>query len=163
MRRRWDIGSMVLLTFNILLLFTVVLCGFFTIIIGAQVYENISGRSDAVFRECTPFYYVANKVRQSDEGGMLEVVDYSDEKVLRLGQTISGAKYDTLIYLMDGKLMEMFVRRGNDLDISEGMIIMDTETIVFSREKQLLKVAGGKDNCQMFLFPRSEKAAGERH
>lgn len=162
MKKRIEVNGIVLISFSVLLMFAMVLCGFFTVLIGARVYENISGRSEAAFAECIPYYYIANKIRQSDEEGMAEISSHGGQRILSLEQLISGEKYGTYIYLLRGHLMEIFTKDIHEVDVADGMIILEACDINFYKEEgRLLRIEGGEgSNCRMFLYPRSEKKTG---
>ena len=72
-----------------MLLFLVfVLCALFTVLIGSRVYENINVRSDANYTGNTALSYIANKVRQGDRAGMVNVADVDGIQVLEMKQEI---------------------------------------------------------------------------
>ena len=68
-------GNAVSVLFTMLLFLVFVLCALFTVLIGSRVYENINVRSDANYTGNTALSYIANKVRQGDRAGMVNVAD----------------------------------------------------------------------------------------
>lgn len=148
--------------FNMLLLSILILCGFFSVITGAQVYENICRRADIAFEECTALSYMTNKVRQADEAGMIGVEQRQGRDVLCLKKLVSGQEYETLIYYMDHQVMEMFSRADSELELEQGLPVMDSRPIAFSRVgDSLLKVGLADGTSQVLLFPRSENQEEE--
>ena len=59
--------------FTMLLFLVFVLSALFTVLTGSRVYENITVRSDRNFSGSTALSYIANKIRQGDQAGMVDV------------------------------------------------------------------------------------------
>ena len=84
-------GHMMSVLFTMLLFLVFVLSALFTVLIGSRVYENITVRSDASYTGNTALSYIANKVRQGDRAGLVDVVSVdgmrrTDVLVLRYGK-----------------------------------------------------------------------------
>ena len=79
-------GQAVSLLFTMLLFLVFVLCALFTVLIGGKVYENINRRAEENFDGSTALHYVANKVRQSDRMGMVDVMEIDGTPVLEIRQ-----------------------------------------------------------------------------
>ena len=78
-------GHMTSVLFTMLLFLVFVLSALFTVLIGSRVYENITVRSDASYTGNTALSYIANKVRQGDRAGLVDVVDIDGIPVLEAG------------------------------------------------------------------------------
>ena len=68
-------GAGVNLLFTMLLFLVFVLCALFTVLFGSRVYENISSRSENNDTESVALHYIANKVRQGDRDGAVDVIE----------------------------------------------------------------------------------------
>ena len=97
-------GNAVSGLFTMLLFLVFVLCALFTVLIGSRVYENINVRSDANYTGNTALSYIANKVRQGDRAGMVNVADVDGIQVLEMKQEIGDSEYVTWIYWDDGSI-----------------------------------------------------------
>ena len=74
--------------FTMLLFLVFVMCALFTVLAGGKVYENIGGRMEDNYTGSVALQYVANKVRQGDRAGMVEVLTVDETPVLELKQTM---------------------------------------------------------------------------
>ena len=97
-------GNAVSVLFTMLLFLVFVLCALFTVLIGSRVYENINVRSDANYTGNTALSYIANKVRQGDRAGMVNVADVDGIQVLEMKQEIGDSEYVTWIYWDEGSI-----------------------------------------------------------
>lgn len=68
-------GASVNLLFTMLLFLVFLLCALFTVLFGSRVYENISSRSENKDTGSVALHYIANKVRQGDREGAVDVID----------------------------------------------------------------------------------------
>ena len=81
-------GRRINLLFHLLLFLVFVLCALFTVLFGARVYENLNLRFEASYQKVVAVSYIANKVRQHDQAGMIALKEEENIPVLELGQTV---------------------------------------------------------------------------
>ena len=112
-------GNAVSVLFTMLLFLVFVLCALFTVLIGSRVYENINVRSDANYTGNTALSYIANKVRQGDRAGMVNVVDVDGTQVLEMKQEIGESEYVTWIYWDNGSIRELFTDTSSGLGLGD--------------------------------------------
>lgn len=149
-------GNAVSLLFTSILFLVFVLCALFTVLIGSRVYENINRRSDANFTGNTALSYIANKVRQGDRAGMVDVVEMDQTPVLELRQEIGGSQYVTWIYWQDGRIKELFTDTSSGLGLQDGLEIMECEGLSLSKEGRLLRIeTSGEGGGDLSLSLRS--------
>ena len=117
-------GHMTSVLFTMLLFLVFVLSALFTVLIGSRVYENITVRSDASYTGNTALSYIANKVRQGDRAGLVDVVDIDGIPVLEMKQEIGDSEYVTWIYWKDGT-----IRECGGLDLSKDGQLLCIETL----------------------------------
>ena len=91
-------GASVNLLFTMLLFLVFLLCALFTVLFGSRVYENISSRSENKDTGSVALHYIANKVRQGDREGAVDVIDVDGTPVLELIQSAGQVDYYTWIY-----------------------------------------------------------------
>lgn len=144
--------------FTLVLFLGLVLCSVFVITFGARVYENVGQRMEENFTGTTAISYVANKVRQMDEAGGISVYQDEGQDILRLEQQISGKRYQTLIYYLDGAIRELFTESGAPLTLEDGIPILESEGLRFILEEPgILKIETlGDQGDSILLAVRSE-------
>lgn len=95
--------------------------------IGANVYKRNVANMNVNFSTRTAFSYLTEKLRQNDSSNAVSIGELDGEKALILSQTIDGAEYVTYLYLYEGYLKELYVRKdsftGSDL-LSAGQNIL---------------------------------------
>lgn len=149
-------GQLVNTLFTMLLFLVFVLCALFAVLIGGKVYENINVRTESTYRGDVALSYIANKVRQGDEDGMVELTEMDGIPVLQLKQEINGSVYVTDIYYKDGKLWELFTDAESGLGVNDGYEILECDEVVMSMEGELLSVATkGQGGGRIWLSLRS--------
>lgn len=133
-------GNAVSVLFTMLLFLVFVLCALFTVLIGSRVYENINVRSDANYTGSTALSYIANKVRQGDRAGMVNVVDVDGTQVLEMKQEIGESEYVTWIYWDYGSIRELFTDTSSGLGFADGLEILECRGLKLSRKGRLLHI-----------------------
>ena len=111
--------------FTMLLFLVFVLCALFSVLMGSQVYENITKRSDENFSGTTALSYIANKIRQGDRQDGVEIIEVDDTSVLQLKQKIGEETYHTWIYWKDGSIRELFTDENSGLGLEDGLEILE--------------------------------------
>ena len=161
-------GASVNLLFTMLLFLVFLLCALFTVLFGSRVYENISSRSEnkdtgsEIKERClfqgnnVALHYIANKVRQGDREGAVDVIDVDGTPVLELIQSAGQVDYYTWIYYRDGSIRELFTREGTGLGLDDGLEIMECSGLRLSKEGALIEAETlGEGGGRMVLSVRS--------
>lgn len=144
------------LLFTMLLFLVFVLCALFTVLFGGRVYENISTRMEDNYTGSVALNYVANKVRQGDRAGAVQVVEIDGTPVLELSQEINESRYVTWIYYREGTIRELFTREDSGLGLADGLEIIECDGFVPSMEGDLLAVeTTGEGGGRLMLAVRS--------
>ncbi|MDD2978650.1 MAG: DUF4860 domain-containing protein [Hespellia sp.] len=113
--------------FPIALLFVFAASSFVVILLAANVYSKTTAASQEHYETRTPLSYVAEKIRQADEGGGVAVGDFNGLDALILTQKYGGQKFITYIYAYEGELMELFIQDGVKASPASGTGIMEVE------------------------------------
>ena len=111
--------------FTMLLFLVFVLCALFSVLMGSQVYENITKRSDENFSGTTALSYIANKIRQGDRQDGVDIIEVDGTSVLQLKQKIGEETYHTWIYWKDGSIRELFTDENSGLGLEDGFEILE--------------------------------------
>lgn len=138
-RERND-GQTLSVLFTMLLFLVFIMCALFTVLAGSKVYENISNRMDQTYTGSVALQYVANKVRQGDQDGAVQVKEIDGRPVLELKQSIEDADYITWIYYYDGCIRELFTYEDSGLGLSDGLEILECDGMELDQDGQLIRV-----------------------
>ena len=111
--------------FTMLLFLVFVLCALFSVLMGSQVYENITKRSDENFSGTTALSYIANKIRQGDRQDGVDIIEVDGTSVLQLKQKIGEETYHTWIYWKDSSIRELFTDENSGLGLEDGLEILE--------------------------------------
>ncbi|HCD42477.1 MAG TPA: DUF4860 domain-containing protein [Lachnoclostridium sp.] len=149
-------GQMANALFTILLFLVFVLCALFSVLIGGKVYENINGRAEDTYQKDVALSYIANKVRQGDEAGMVSLTEMAGIPVLKLEQEIQDSVYVTLIYYQDGRLWELFTDEESGLGVGDGNEILECSPVTLEIDGRLLHIkTEGEGGGSLWLSLRS--------
>ena len=129
---------------------------------GADVYQRMAQRGQDSYEQRTAAQYIATRVRQADQAGMVSVRDFAGQDALVLTQAYDGFPYETLVYCYDGYLRELFSGAGLEQDPEYGEPILPAETLEVMDEESYLQVElqlpEGKEET-LILHLRSGKGA----
>ncbi|MCI9163375.1 MAG: DUF4860 domain-containing protein [Lachnospiraceae bacterium] len=142
--------------FTMLLFLVFVMCALFTVLAGGKVYENIGRRMADNYTGSVALQYIANKVRQGDEAGMVRVMDVEGTSVLELSQDFDGERYISWIYYYDGSIRELFTHKDSGLGLPDGIGILECEGLSFEQDGRLLTIeTAGNGGGRLLLSLRS--------
>lgn len=88
---------------------------FLLVMIGIRVYQSTVDHMQDTFSTRTAISYVAEKLRQHDRAGAVELTELEGRPALRLSDRVGEDDYDTYIYSDGEYLCELTVRRGTPL------------------------------------------------
>ena len=148
----------------VLLVFAVFMVSILVVLLtGADVVQGITERDQKSYEQRTAVQYIASRVRQADQTGMIRVD--SSETVgdrLVLVEEIDGILCETVIYCYDGYLRELFSVDGYDPGAEFGEKILPVERICATDCGAYLVIeirfADGETRS-MTLYLRSERGA----
>lgn len=153
---RRDRGQTVSVLFTMLLFLVFVMCALFTVLTGGKVYENISSRMEQNYTGSVALQYIANKVRQGDTAGQIQVIEQDGTQVLELSQEIDGDVYLTWIYYLDGGIRELFTAEDSGLTLQDGLKVLDCDGLTFTKDGGLLLAeTSGEGGGSLYLSLRS--------
>ena len=117
----------------LLLLSLFALSAMLTAVLGSSVYRRILDRTDHTQDSRLVCAYLTQKIRQLNSAGSLSVETRDGIPVLSLSEEVNGAKYDTLLYCMDGELCELlYAGDGDAVSLSAGTEIMPLTSLSFT-------------------------------
>lgn len=149
-------GQSFSILFTMLLFLVFVLCALFTVLIGGKVYENINVRMEENYTSRVVLGYVANKVRQGDRDGMVDVRLIEGTQVLELREQIGEQNYVTMIYYKDGSVRELFTTENSGLSLADGLPVIECGGLEIKKDSNLLVIqTEGAEQESVWLTLRS--------
>ena len=79
-----------------------------SLVTGAGVYRRVENRVEQNAQSRVGLNYVIAKVHAYDEVGMIKTGSFGDSGAVFLYEEMEGKLYQTILYVRDGELMEMF-------------------------------------------------------
>lgn len=127
---------------------------------GSQVYENIVHQMDNNYTLRTSLSYVTEKLRQNDVSDRVFIEDLNGSTALVLEQNYEDSVFQTWIYEYEGKLRELFLHKGNDVNPEHGQQLMAIEGFSIELvEGNLYKIAitnSGGETEELLINIRSQ-------
>ncbi|MDL2215664.1 DUF4860 domain-containing protein [Ruminococcaceae bacterium OttesenSCG-928-N02] len=127
------------------MLFTVALfCVFaitalLTVLIGANVYKNTVATMESTFASRTSLSYIAEKVRQNDHAGAVQLGEIAGVPALVIAQEEAPGVY-TYIYLYEGHLTELLAGENTPLQPDLGQAITPLAALEMTEDGGLLSI-----------------------
>lgn len=120
-----------------LLLFAVfAVCILMVLLTGADAYRGLTQRDDLAHEERTCAQYIAQRVRQADAQGRVNLEDFGGADCLLFG---AGEDYETRVYCWEGSLMELYSAPEDGLGPEDGEPIMAIQGMEISgTERELI-------------------------
>lgn len=116
------------------------------LLLGAQVFEGISETIDGNYGIRTSLSYVSVKVRQSNRKDNIFIDELNGAKMLVLVDDDGLSVYETRIYHYDGALHEMYISQGVPFQLSDGVRLVDIETLDFDLTDGVMKITARTAN-----------------
>lgn len=121
-------------TLFVLTLFAVfAICSMLLIAFGANIYQRTVQNYEEHFNINTSIAYISEKIRQSDDSGAIDIIDFGDTQSFRILSTYNDIDYYTYIYLDNGYLKELFAKADNDLGPKAGKKLLPIKRFNISR------------------------------
>ena len=129
---------------------------------GADVVQGITERDRKGYGQRTVMQYLATRVHQADQAGMISVRETEDGDRLVLAEKIEESLFESVIYCHDGYLRELFCASGYEPEAEFGEKILPAERFyVTDREDHLeLEITFADGERRMLTLQiRSERGA----
>jgi len=127
------------------------------LMLGANIYQNMTEISRDQQEERTMLAYIRTKVRSNDENGRIYIGEFSGLPALVYDEEFGGRQFRTVIYHYQGWLRELFTEVGLEFYPSDGTQIMPLDSISFEElEHGLIRVSSGTKS--LILNPRTGRS-----
>ena len=135
----------------------------FLINIGVQVYKNVVIANNDNFELRTSLSYLATRVRQADQTGMVEIREEDGIKILVLGEENEDGEFETCLYFWDGFLYEHFMEKGGYFEPGYGMETFEVESLIMEQKASgqlyFRATGGGGSTEQHYMTLRAGRGA----
>ena len=135
----------------------------FLINIGVQVYKNVVIANNDNFELRTSLSYLATRVRQADQTGMVEIREEDGIKILVLGEENEDGEFETCLYFWDGFLYEHFMEKGGYFEPGYGMETFEVESLIMEQKASgqlyFRATGGGGDTDELYMTQRAGRGA----
>ena len=111
------------------------LCGLFAVLavglalLSSGVYRRTAEAADENAVRRTALSYLINQVHRADRDGGVAVGTFGGSDALALTETVEGTSYVTLLYCLDGQLMELYTEAGSGLTPADGLPVLALEDL----------------------------------
>lgn len=131
--------------------------------IGANVYKKTVANMDSNFTDRTAYSYVMEKIRQNDSNDMISVDEIAGIPALAFTQSNGEEEFCTYLYLYEGQLKELFVRKdsfsGTNI-LSAGQDIMPLSAFTLEETTdgliRLMLDTGNGESIILYASPHSD-------
>ena len=135
----------------------------FLINIGVQVYKNVVIANNDNFELRTSLSYLATRVRQADQTGMVEIREEDGIKILVLGEENEDGEFETCLYFWDGFLYDHFMEKGGYFEPGYGMETFEVESLIMEQKASgqlyFRATGGGGDTEELYMTLRAGRGA----
>ena len=133
--------------FSLSLLFLFAGCALMLVYTQIEGYQNLRQEIENDFDTYTPFSYLANKIHSYDETSAISSIQIEGISCLRL----QDEQTDTLIYVQDGKLKELYTIQGTAFDLEAGEELMDCEHLEIHLKPHFIELEVNDQKLQIRL------------
>lgn len=131
---------------------------------GANVYKKTVANMNDNFTERTAYSYVMEKIRQNDSNDMISVEEIEGVPALAFTQSSGEEEFCTYLYLYDGQLKELFVRKSsfsgtNILSAGQDIMPMSAFTLEETEDGliRLMMDTGNDKPIILYTSPHSDR------
>ena len=125
-----------------------------SLVTGAGVYRQVEARAERSAVRRVGLSYLAAKVHAHDAAWAIRVGQFGDGDALFLTEGDTG--YETVVYVRDGFLMELFRVRDAALEPETGQRIADMRALYIETEGALLRLrvtdaSGAEETAEIYV------------
>lgn len=129
MRTRVRSRHVIDLIFPISLFFVFAVSALSVLILAGNIYASTSSRLRVNDENRTALSYIAEKIRQNDSGGAIDITLVDNTECLAISAVYHEVSCTTYIYVYDGMLKELFINDGIPVNLKSGRDIMELASL----------------------------------
>ncbi len=96
---------------------------------GAEIYRRVGDRVETASEVRISLSYIVGKIHSHDRSGAVRAGRFGGQDAIFLTQTVDGVAYETILYVYDGKLMELLCEQGWTLEPEDGQVITEGRSL----------------------------------
>lgn len=123
-------------------------CLLLTVLFGVRSYRNVTASVDHSYARRVALFYLTQRVRAYDGQGTISVGKFKDLDALYCYETADGTTYQTILYVYDGWMRELYTVAGEDFTPADGTPLLETQALSLSRDGKLLHIMLTDSNGQ---------------
>jgi len=131
------------------------------LVTGAGVYRRVAEQVEESSEKRLGLTYITTKILSYDEADRVECGDFGGGGAVYLYEDLDGLTYETILYVHDGWLMELFCEKGWEPDPEAGERIVQAQQLNVTREENLLRLGYTGASGQYDSALLSLRSAGE--
>ena len=129
MRFRTRSRHVIDLIFPISLFFVFAVSALSVLILAGNIYASTSSRLRVNDENRTALSYIAEKMRQNDRGGAIDITFIDGTNCLAMSAVYNEVSCTTYIYEYDGMLKKLFINDGIPVSLKSGRDIMELASL----------------------------------
>lgn len=118
------------------------------IVIGANIYNDLTVNMDRNFQHRTPLSYISTKVRQNDTVNSVSIIEKEGINTLVLKAQDGKELSETWIYEYDNYLYEIYTDEGASFQLADGLAILPSYGLSMEMEGNLLHLRAYDEDGQ---------------
>lgn len=124
-------------------------CLLLTVLFGVQSYRAVTASTDYSYARRVALSYLTQRVRAYDRRDAVAVGKLQNVDALYCYETADGAVYQTILYVYDGWMRELYTAAGQDFMPADGTPLIEAQALSLSQDGELLHIvltdSNGKD------------------
>ncbi len=132
-----------------------------SMVTGAGVYRRVVEQAERGNERRLGLTYITAKILASDEAGRVECGTFGGSGAVYLYEDLDGLTYETILYVHDGWLMELFCEKDWELEPGDGEQIAPAQGLEAAREGNLLRLGCTGEAGQYSSVLVALRSAGE--
>ncbi len=136
MRRHTGAGTIASLLLTCVFAVTLLMA----LVTGAGVYRRVAEQVEESSERRLGLTYITTKILSSDEAGRVECGGFGGGGAVYLYEELDGLTYETILYVHDGWLRELFCEKGWEPGPEAGEQIVEAQQLDVTREGNLLRL-----------------------
>lgn len=103
-----------------------------TLIFGTKIHSAMKRDSNEAYYSRTALSYITEKLRHCDNAGCVKISAFADSSSIELTEAYNGVEYETIIYVYNGSIRELFCEKSMTFDPGAGAEIIKGQGLTFT-------------------------------
>lgn len=116
------------------------ICVLLTLVFGVRAYRTVAQDAEQGYSRSVGLSYVTQKVRAYDQNGLVSAGAFEGLDALHFYEVFDGVTYETLLYVYDGWLCELYAEQGAGFLPEDGETLLEAQGMTVSQEGTLLMI-----------------------